>query len=447
MVVIGTIASGYKVWSQAIPAASASTFTTDSGNATPAAGVINILGADNINTTAAGNTITVHLDKSVVQPVTTVDGLQGVYSLGVSGNYITDRFLHSWGGGLGTTGKNTFVGYQAGRINALAIGVNHTAIGYQALDAYTSASSCVAIGAGALGAVIKSGGNVAVGVNAGAALTSSSDAGYTGNNILIGNSAGATYTTGFRNIVIGDDSSSTLGGAAEYRTMRLGYKQVWSVPLPTPHDPDPVETLTTLGTDDTYCYGIYRNTIDASGTPVYVDKYGKLGTEGGVMFAFRQTTALTNVTGDGTVYVFGTSGGLTEDFDNTNSLTLGGGGVPALFTAPYSGKYVFTASITYLVPAAPPPSARPQSPLYLVTSNISYCFTTYIPLAIVGTDQQTSEIVTAVVYLDAGDTARWACQISGTTKTIGLSNYLAPTIPGVGVTLCYATYFTGYRIT
>jgi hypothetical protein len=149
---------------------------------------------------------------------------------------------------------------------------------------------------------------------------------------------------------------------------------------------------------------------------------------------------------DGTVYVFGTSGGLTEDFDNTNSLTIGGAGAPAVFTAPYSGKYVFTASITYTIPAAPPPPAPPQSPLYVVTSNLSYCFTTYIPLAIVGTAQQVSEIVTTIVYLDAGDTARWACQISGTTKTIGLLNQRSPAIPGVGITICYATYFTGYRV-
>lgn len=449
MVVIGTIASGYKVWSQAIPGAGATTFHADDGNnAVPAAGILNVQGGYNIGTRAAANNIIIDVDDSIQQSITAVDGSTGVYAMTTRGanTYAANRFMHAWGGGLGMAGKNTSLGYQAGRINALAVGVNNTSVGYKALDAYTSASGCTAIGSGALGALVVSHNCVAVGLNAGSGITTAANVGQEGKNILIGTSAGATYTTSYNNIVIGDDSSSALGGAVEARTMRLGFAQTWAVPVPTPHNPDPVETLVGHGTDNTYIYGIYRNTVAYSGTPVYVDHLGKLGTDGGVMFAFRQTTSLGGVTGDGTVYVFGTSGGLTEDFDNTNSLTIGGAGAPAVFVAPYSGKYVFTASITYTIPAAPPPPTPPQSPLYVVTSNISYCFTTYIPLAIVGTAQQVSEIVTAIVYLDAGDTVRWACQVSGTTKTIGLLNYRAPTVPGVGVVTCYATYFTGYRI-
>lgn len=41
------------------------TFTTDAGNAAPAAGVLNVLGGTNINTTGAGNTVTVILDDDV----------------------------------------------------------------------------------------------------------------------------------------------------------------------------------------------------------------------------------------------------------------------------------------------------------------------------------------------------------------------------------------------
>lgn len=448
MVVCG---SNHKLSTQAIPAAGAVTFHTSGGDAVPTVlGVLNVSGGYNATSDATVNTIIIDVDPSIQQDITAVDGSAGVYAMGTRGanTYATNRFMHAWGGGTGMAGGNTSLGFQAGHINALAIGKNNTSVGYQALNAYTTAGECVAIGSNSLGSVIKSGGNVAIGVNAGMALTTSNDAGYYGNNILIGNYAGSTYTTGYRNIEIGDGSSSALGGAAEYRTMRLGFKQVWSVPPPTPDKPDPVETLTLHGTDNTYCYGIYKNTVAYSGTPVYVDHLGKLGTEGGVMFAFRQTTGVGGATGDGTVYVFGTSGGLTEDFDNTNSLIIGGAGAPAVFTAPYAGKYVFTASITMSVPASPPvPRPVAVDPLYIVTSNLSFCYTNFMP-ASTTVVQYVSEIVTTVVFLDAGDTVRWACSAgaAANAKNIGIIANLTPTIPGVGVTITYATYFTGYKV-
>src|SRR6185312_3965169 len=44
---------------------SATEFDTDSGTATPLAGVINIFGGSNINTAGAGNTVTINLDNTV----------------------------------------------------------------------------------------------------------------------------------------------------------------------------------------------------------------------------------------------------------------------------------------------------------------------------------------------------------------------------------------------
>jgi hypothetical protein len=426
MVVIGTVASGYKVWSMPIPGGAADTFITDAGNAVPnGAGELEIRGGDNINVAGAGNVVTVHLDHSVKQPVpkvapSTNDGFYALFDPAVGvGSYNTDRFMHSWGYTMGVDAYNTFLGRQSGNIST-NIGLNNTGIGANALDAYTSGSSNTGVGRNALGAV-----------------TSGST------NIGIGSGAGASITTTSYNIYLGNP-----GIAGETRTMKLGYTQVWGVPAPDPHNPDPVETLISDGTHDTYCYGIYKNTVAYSGTPVYVDHLGKLGTEGGVMFAFRQTTSLPSITGDGTVYVFGTSGGLTEDFDNTNSLTIGGAGAPAVFVAPYSGKYVFTASITMSVPASPPvPRPVAVDPLYIVTSNLSYCYTNFMP-ASTTVVQYVSEIVTTVVYLDAGDTVRWACSagVVANAKNISVIANLTPTIPGVGVTVTYATYFTGYRV-
>ena len=443
MVVIGTIASGYKVWSQPIPAAGAGQFQTDDGNiAVPSgAGILQVDGGYNIGTRAGANNIIIDVDASIQQDNTTAAGA-GIYALGArgAGTYTTNRFMHNYGT------SSTYLGYQAGPISG-AGGTNCVGIGTNALDAAAGASGCVAIGRNALGAATTAKNVTAVGNSAGSAVTAPPGSFY-GESIYIGNGAGNLYTTQYYNITIGNSATSS-DDPTESRTARIGYKNIWTTPAPSPHDPDPVETESLpYGTQSTYLYGVYKRSVAYSGTPVYVDHLGKLGTEGGVMFAFRQTTSLPSVTGDGTVYVFGTSGGLTEDFDNTNSLVLGGAGAPAIFTAPYAGKYVFTASITMSVPASPPvPRPASVDPLYVVTSNLSYTYTNFIP-ASTTTVQYVSEIVTTVCYLDAGDSVRWACSAGtgATAKNISVINYLAPTIPGVGVTTCYATYFTGYRV-
>jgi hypothetical protein len=414
MVVCG---SNNKISTSSIPASGAISFVTDSGTATVSGTTIQVKGGANINTTGSSNIVTVNLDTSILQPYAATATTSGFYSIG-STSYLVDRFLHAWCYNQ-TPSTNIYAGYQSGRVSTGAIGFRNVGVGYQSMDAVTTSNTTTSLG-------YLSHSN----------LTSGS------NNIALGANSGLNYTTEGYNITLGH-----RGVVADSRTMRLGYDTQWSVPAPDPHNPDPVETRTVRGVDNTYIYGIYRSTVDYSGTPVYVDKTGHLGTEGGVLFAFRQTTTLTNATGDGTVYVFGNSSGLTIDIDNTASLS-GGVGAPIIFTAPYYGKYCFTASITMSVPASPPvPRPVGVDPLYVVTSNLSYVYTNFIP-ASTASVQYTSEIVTTIVYLDAGDTVRWACAAGtgATAKNISIVNYLAPTIPGVGVTTCYATYFTGYRI-
>jgi len=433
-----------KLGSRTIPSGGGgtTTFVTNSGTATEVGGTINVLGADNINTTAAGNTVTVHLDKSVIQPFTTSSGAQGCYSLGVT-NYATDRFLHAYGT------SSTYVGRQAGPITGIG-GTSCVGIGTNALDAAAGATSCVAIGRNALTAAVTSKNVTAVGNGAGAAVTSPPGA-FFGEGIYIGSGAGNLYTTQYFNITMGNAATSS-DTPTETRTMRLGYKNIWTTPAPSPHDPDPVETETnpTDCTQSTYLYGVYRKPVAYSGTPVYVDHLGKLGTDGGAMFAFRQTTTLSSVTGDGTIYVFGTSGGITVDFDNTSSLSSFGAGAAIVFTAPYAGKYVLGGSITLSVPASPPiPRVVSVEPLYIVTDNLSYTFTAYLPASTTFV-QYVSEIVNTVVYLDAGQHVYWACKAGavGLVKNISIQNRLLENFPAPisAPVNCYATYFYGYRV-
>ena len=431
MVVIG---SDHKLSAQPIPSGAASTFNANSGSATPAAGAMDILGRYNVTTAAAGNNVLIDLDPSIQQGNTTSGGA-GIYALGTRGanTYTTNRFMHNYGT------SSSYLGWQAGPISG-AGGVGCTGLGYQALMKVAGGTNQVAVGNKTLDAATTSSRCTALGYAAGTNVTTGN------NNVLVGFAAGNVYTTENYNIILGGSDTSSVSDASDVgdsRVMRLGFYTQWSVPTPTPHDPDPVETKIAAGTDSTYIYGIYRSTVDASGTPVYVDRKGKLGTEGGAMFAVRQTTTLTNVTGDGTFYKFGTSGGLTIDFDNTSSLS-GGSSSTLIFTAPYYGKYCFVATVTYSIPKVVAPVR--VEPIYVVTSNISYVYTNYLPAGSTATIQYVSEIVHCIVYLDAGDTVWFGCYAgnSSAAKNLSIPAYL--TLPVSPYSYCYGTHFEGYRI-
>ena len=429
-----TIGSDGKLGTTGIPSGGATTFNTDSGTATVSGTTIQIKGGYNIGTRGATNIVTVDVDGSIQQGNTTSGGA-GIYALGTRGanTYTTNRFMHNYGT------SSTYLGYQAGPISG-AGGTHCTGLGFNALMKVAGGANQVAVGRTVLGAATTSSRCTALGSVAGTNVTTGN------NNVLVGFSAGNAYTTESHNIILGGSDSASVSDAAvagDSRVMRLGFNTQWSVPTPTPHDPDPVETKTVTGTDSTYIYGIYRSTVDASGTPVYVDRTGKLGTEGGAMFAVRQTTTLTNVTGDGTFYKFGTSGGLTIDFDNTSSLS-GGSSSTLIFTAPYYGKYCFVATVTYSIPKVVAPVR--VEPIYVVTSNISYVYTNYLPAGSTATIQYVSEIVHCIVYLDAGDTVWFGCYAgnSSAAKNLSIPAYL--TLPVSPYSYCYGTHFEGYRI-
>jgi hypothetical protein len=408
------------------------------GPAVPVGGLINIDGGYNIGTRAAGNTVTIDVDGSIQQNNTTAAG-DGIYALGVRGDatYTANRFMHNYGTSC------TWLGYQAGPI-ALPGASNCVGIGTNALDSATGMQSSIGVGRNALTQATSSSYCTALGAYSGEGVTTGQ------RNVMVGYKAGMNYTTESYNIILGGlYTAPEASTAGDTKTMRLGYKETWSVVV-DPHNPDGVFTINQTGTHDTYIYGIYNRPLDSSALPVYCDKNGKVGTSGNVMFAYRQTADLLNVTGDASVYSFGTSGGITVDFDNTNSLSYAGavGASNFIFTAPYAGKYLFTGTIVVSVPASPPvPRVVSRDPLWLVTSQLDYCFSSYIP-ASTTTAQYISEIVTAIVYLDTGDTARFACAVGAVTDVKNISvraTLTAPIVP-VGAATAIGTHFYGYRI-
>ncbi len=169
----------------------ATQYDTDSGSAVPVSGVLNVLGGNNINTQGLGNTVTINLDTSILQPATNMSGTQGIYALGAT-NYSTDRFLHAYGT------RNTFAGYQSGNLSlTTGSAVDNTGIGYQTLDALTTGDNNTAIGSGALSNVTTGSANIAIGVNAGSTITTEDS------NLLI-NQSGVAGWNQFIALGLGD---------------------------------------------------------------------------------------------------------------------------------------------------------------------------------------------------------------------------------------------------
>jgi len=251
--------------------ATANSFVTGSGTATPSAGVLTVPNGSNINTTGSGSTLTINLvnSPSVSGSVTAGTGLVATTGgvTATAGNIVasagninatvgsmsagttvtagtgvtatTGNITASSGNvvvtagnvtlpntnGAGTQGEitfggnrfvtnagtlNTFVGQSSGTTNNT--GASNTGLGASALGSLTSGNNNTAVGDHALGAKTSNDFNVALGASALSSLTTGD------NNIAIGYSSGSNYTsTETSNIVIGN-----LGTALEGNTIRIG---------------------------------------------------------------------------------------------------------------------------------------------------------------------------------------------------------------------------------
>lgn len=130
-------------------------------------------------------------------------------------------------------------------------------------------------------------------------------------------------------------------------------------------------------------------------------------------FAAYLGTADTNVTGDGTVYTFGSGNALTEIFDRGGDFVTTG-----TFTAPITGIYILAFGLRFTNVTAGMNSGNQ----IIVTSNRSWRTTTYDPIATYGAGGGGGLTNYALVDMDAGDTATFTSQISGSTKTAGVTS-------------------------
>ena len=242
----------------------AGVFHTNTTDANVVGGAISILGADNINTTGATSVVTVHLNQSIVQPVTNniaagLPGSQGIYALGAN------RFMHGYGV------FNTFIGQTAGNLTLLVAAQDNTGLGNGALNHLTSGSQNTA-GGSQSGFAISSGlQNSLYGYESGQAINSGS------NNVGIGYQSLNGITTGSNNIALGTGSGFNLV-ATNHDNIDIGNGGVGGD-----------INIMRLGTDgvgagqQNACYiaGIYNRAIGATNGVVMMDNAFKLGSSNG----------------------------------------------------------------------------------------------------------------------------------------------------------------------
>lgn len=314
---------------------------TDSGSATPIAGVLDVVGAHGINTSGATNVVTAAINNAItlgdlavvtsgnssltlqsgdltisgtgasaganinIAAYTPGDGTQGVIQEN-GGNtlfFASDSGITYVGNAAGNTTStaiNTGIGTLA--LNAVTTGANNVAVGHNAGEDLTEGESNIFVGQGVCSLLTTGSKNTVIGRAIGSAST------FNGSRNLIitaGNSLGQTAYTGTEsnNVLI-----QNIGVAAESNVMRLG----------------------THGSSS----GQVNRTYIA----------GEVTIPNQPAFEVYLASNANNVTGTGTSYLIGSTGGATwtenfdrgSDFDNSTA---------AQFTAPITGLYSFTFAV------------------------------------------------------------------------------------------------------
>lgn len=270
--------------------AAATEFDTDSGNAVPLLGVLNINGGNNITTSGAGNTVTIDV--------------------------------------TGTTDHAVQLGTSAGALNSLSLGLAGQILqsqGAAADPAWTLSMYPTANNQGDLiyGAATDVYTNLPKDTNATRYLSNtgaSNNPAWAQINLTNG-------VTGILPIINGGTNASTFSntdGVVYFDGTRLVTTAVGNA----------TDVLTSNG----------------PGLPPTFQPGGGGGGGGGIAltsgFLAIQEAPVANVTGDGTVYSLGASQALTTIFDINGDISDGDGlGTPATFTAPFTAKYYLEISV------------------------------------------------------------------------------------------------------
>ena len=191
----------------------AKSFTTNSGTATPSAGILSVVGSHGLNTSGATNVVTVAVNNTltlgdlsaIAAGSSALTCTTGDITI-TSGNFNMpsttsanvgvveqngNRFLFSY-----PDFRNTFLGVASG--NFTLTGVSNVAMGHNAFQSATSAASCVCIGAGAGDSITSGGSTVAIGFGALGAQQTGTLCTAVGTTALENNTASANSAFGYQ---------------------------------------------------------------------------------------------------------------------------------------------------------------------------------------------------------------------------------------------------------
>jgi hypothetical protein len=220
--VLSSIVANAAHWSSITGDGTITTITTDAGNAVPAAGIIDIAGGLNMNTSGAGNTVTINLDASpsVTGSLTAATGITST-----GGNILASAgTVTGHTGVIATTGN---IVATAGAVNAgttITSGTGLTVSSFTAGVVQSSAGGIFSSSNGTNGQVLIGGGATPVWANltAGANVTITNGAG----TITIAAGAGAdtvaytaVNTTPY--VVLGTDYFLGVNSTAAARQVNL----------------------------------------------------------------------------------------------------------------------------------------------------------------------------------------------------------------------------------
>lgn len=212
----------------------AGSFVTNSGTATPAAGILNLLGGTGVTTSGSGNTVTVAASSAVAESFLTDSGT-AVPAAGIITFHGTQGSVFTGSGSTVTLTFNdlelpsTNVAQTQGviKINGTtvlnAFGTDNIFLGAAAGNtSLSSASNNVALGNNVLSGITTGSNNISIGETSGESITSAIG------NILIGDSAGSDILAGSYNVILGNLSGTNYVASESYNVL-LGSEVAGSV--------------------------------------------------------------------------------------------------------------------------------------------------------------------------------------------------------------------------